>query len=124
MIIDIIKDKNPSSSLLIPEPALDQFKYVGLLILAPRNFDLVGYVSEALLKPGCVTGVREPMSSAIWTGLGKRIRWQFVIFFELVSNKPHTSRSTLTQHLRGRLALFWTLALRIFREPNQGACCD
>lgn len=55
MIIDIIKNKNPSFSFFIPEPVFHQIIYIGLRIIATQDFNLVRYISETLLESGCVT---------------------------------------------------------------------
>jgi hypothetical protein len=55
IIIYIIKNENPLPSLLIPEPILDQFEYVGFWILAPGDFDLIRNVPKTLLESDFVT---------------------------------------------------------------------
>ena len=52
VIIDIIKDANPFSYLLIMEPVLYEFEYIRLRILTTWDFDPVCDFPETLLEPG------------------------------------------------------------------------
>lgn len=55
IVINIIKNQQPLSSLAIVEPALNELEYVHFGILEPEHFDLVGDIPETLLKPDRVT---------------------------------------------------------------------
>jgi hypothetical protein len=55
IIIKIIKNQQPLSSLAIPELVFDKLEYVDRWILTPGNFCLVGDIAETLLEPSRVT---------------------------------------------------------------------
>lgn len=55
IIINIIKDQEPFTTVFIPEPILDKFEYVDFSILTARDFDLVRDIPKTLLEPGLIT---------------------------------------------------------------------
>jgi hypothetical protein len=55
LIINIIKDEKPFTSVLIPEAILDKFEYVDFNVLTAWEFDLVRDIPKTLLQPGFIT---------------------------------------------------------------------
>ena len=52
IIINIIKNKDPTSPFLILKPAINQFKNIGLRVLSTSDLDSIGNFPKTLLKAG------------------------------------------------------------------------